>query len=138
MDAWSIVGFIHSGLLWIATGVSLLWIFRRIDDPAAVRLLAPVLILLAVVGLIEVYVSGMELFVARYGGAKFTNLALRIRLHGPYWWVYWLQLAASLAPVAFLIPKMRRTMLVVAGLSLVCFTVILADRLVRMLVGPLP
>ena len=46
MDFFSISGFLQSGLWWIATGVSLLWIFRRIEDAAAVRLLAPVLILL--------------------------------------------------------------------------------------------
>ena len=132
MDPWSIVGFIHSGLLWIATGVSLLWIFRRIDAAAAVRLLAPVLILLAVVGLLEGYAFGMELFVAHYSGAKYD---LRVRPHGPYWWIFWLQILATLAPIGFLVPKLRRTMMVVTGLSLACFTVILADRLVRMAVG---
>ena len=134
MDAWSIVGFFQSGLLWIATGVSLLWIFRRIEAAAAVRLLAPVLILLAVVGLIEGYAIGMELFIAHYSGAKYTNEALRTRLHGPY---DWLRIAASLVPVAFLIPKVRRAMPVVTFLSLACFTVILADRLVRMAIDAL-
>jgi hypothetical protein len=140
MAAWSIIGFIQSGLLWTVTGVSLLWIFRRIDDAAAVRLLAPVLVLQAVVALIEGYVVGMELFVARYSGAKYTPEAeaIRIRLNGPYWWAYWLRIVASLAPVVFLIPKMRRSMLVVTAISLACFTVIFAERLVGMVVGPAP
>jgi hypothetical protein len=132
MDPWSIVGFIHSGLLWISAGVSLLWICRRIDAAAAVRLLAPVLILLAVVGLLEGYAFGMELFVAHYSGSKYD---LRIRLHGAYWWIYWLQIVATLAPIGFLVPKVRRTMMAVTGLSLACFTVILADQFVRMVVG---
>jgi hypothetical protein len=135
MDPWSIVGFIQSGLLWIATGVSLLWIFRRIDDAAAVRLLAPVLILQAVAALIEGYVIGMELFVAHYSGAKYTDRAMHVRLNGPYWWAYWLLIAAGLAPVAFLVPKVRRSMPVVAGLSLACFTVIFADRLAGIAAG---
>jgi len=140
MDAWFIIGFIQSGLLWIVTGVSLLWIFRRIDGAAAVRLLAPVLILQATVALIEGYVVGMELFVARYSGAKYTPEAdaMRIRLNGPYWWAYWLKIAASLAPVAFLIPKVRRSMLIVSGISLACFTVIFASQLVGMAVAPAP
>ena len=134
MDVWFIVGFIHSGLLWIVTGVSLLLIFRRIDDAAAVKLLAPVLILQAVVALIEGYVLGMELFVARYSGAIYTidAEAMHIRLTGPYWWAYWLQIAASLAPIAFLIPKFRRSMLIVSGISLACFTVIFAGQLLGM------
>jgi hypothetical protein len=133
MDPWSIVGYLQSGLLWIATGVSALWICRRIDAAAAVRLLAPVLVLLAVVGLVEGYAFGMELFVAHYSGAKYD---LQIGPYGPYWWVSWLQIVATLAPIAFLVPKARRTMMVVTGLSLACFTVILIDRLIRMEVGP--
>lgn len=132
MNAWSIVGFIQSGLLWIATGVSLLWIFRRIDDAAAIRLLAPVLILQATIALIIGYLLGMELFVAHYSGANYTKEALRIRLTGPYWWAYWLRMAANLAPVAFLIPKLRRSMLIVTGISLFCFTAIFAERLIVM------
>jgi hypothetical protein len=133
MDVGSIVGFIHSGLLWIGAGVSLLWICRRIEAPAAVRLLAPVLILMAVVGLVEGYALGMELFVAHYSGAKYD---MEIRLHGPYGWIFWLQMGATLVPIAFLIPKVRRSMTVVTCLTLACFTVILAGRLVRMVAGP--
>ncbi|MEK7951379.1 hypothetical protein [Luteolibacter soli] len=137
MDAWSIVGFLHSGLLWIATGVSLLWIFRRIEDPHAVRLLAPVLILQAIVALLEGYALGMEPFIARYSGAKYTPgaEAMHLRLTGPYWWAYGLLVAASLAPIAFLIPRARRSMLVVTGLSLACFTVIFAKQLLALAVG---
>lgn len=85
MDVWFIAGFVHSGLIWIATGVSLLWIFRRIDDAASVRLLAPVLIILAVLPLIEGCLIGMELFVARYSGAIYTAEAeaMHLGLTGP-------------------------------------------------------
>jgi hypothetical protein len=138
MDAWSIIDFIQSGLLWIATGVALLWIFRRIDHAAAVRLLSPVLVLQALAVLIVGYVIGMELFVAHYSGAKFTVNAMDVRLNGPYWWANWLRIAASLAPVSFLIPTLRRSMPVVAGLSLACFTVIFADRLAGMAAGAPP
>jgi molybdopterin-containing oxidoreductase family membrane subunit len=138
MDAWSIVGFIQSGLLWIATGVSLLWIFRRIEDAAAVRLLGPVLILQAVGALIVGYIIGMELFVAHYSGAIYTAEAMHIRLNGPYWWAYWLRIAAGLAPVAFLIPKVRRSMPVVAGISLVCFTVMFSGTLIGMVAWARP
>ena len=138
MNIWFIVGFVHSGLLWIITGVSILWIFRLVDDLAATRLLAPVLILLAVLALTESYALGMELFVARYSGAKYTveSEAMRLRLTGPYWWVYWLQIAASLAPAAFLVPKVRRSMLIVSGISLACFTAFLAGQLLKMTNGP--
>ena len=138
MDSWSIIGFIQSGLLWIATGVSLLWIFRRIDDPAAVRLLAPALILQAACALIVGYLLGMELFVSHYSGANYTKEAMQFRLNGPYWWAYWLLIAADLAPVAFLIPKVRRSMPVVTGISLFCFTVIFAGRLIGMATGTAP
>lgn len=138
MDSWSIVGFIHSGLLWIATGVSLLWIFRRIDDAATVRLLAPLLILQAVFALIVGYLLGMELFVSHYSGANYTKEAMQLRLKGPYWWAYGLRFAASLAPVVFLVPKVRRSMPFVAGISLFCFTVIFAGQLVNMVVGAAP
>lgn len=134
MDVWFIVGFVHSGLLWIVTGVSLLWIFRRIEDASAVRLLAPVLIFQAIVALIEGYVLGMELFVARYSGAIYTMdaEAMHVRLTGPYWWAYWLLIVASLAPVVFLIPKVRRSMLIISGISLACFTMIFAGQLLGM------
>jgi hypothetical protein len=138
MDSWAIVGFIHSGLLWIATGISLLWIFRRIDDAPAVRLLAPVLIFQAACALIQAYLLGMELFVSHYSGANYTKEAMRVRLNGPYGWAYWLFFAASLAPVAFLIPKVRRSMLLVTGISLFCFTVIFAGRLIGMATGAPP
>ena len=105
MDFLSIIGFTQSGLLWIATGVSLLWIFRRIEDAAAVRLLAPVLILQAVLAIIVTYSIGMELFVAHYRGAIHEMEAMHFRLNGPYWWAYWLLIAANLAPLAFLTPK---------------------------------
>jgi uncharacterized membrane protein YphA (DoxX/SURF4 family) len=126
-----IVGFIHSGLLWIATGVSLLRIFHRIDTAAAVRLLAPVLILLGVGALIIGYLSGMELFVAYYSGAKYTAEAeaMHFRISGPYSWFYGLQLAEGLVPVVFLIPRIRRSMPVVTGISLACFAVVFAHRL---------
>ena len=134
MDVWFIAGFVHSGLIWIATGVSLLWTFRRIDNAAAVRLLAPVLIVLAVLPLIEGCLIGMELFVARYSGAIYTAEAeaMHLRLTGPYWWAYWLQIAANLAPIAFLIPKVRRSMLIVSAISLACFTVFFAGQLLGM------
>ena len=135
MDPWSIIGFIHSGLLWIATGVSLLWIGRRIDDPAAIRLLAPVLILQAVSSVVVASVLGMELFVASYSGAIYTAEAMHVRLNGPYWWAYWLLFAAYLAPLAFLIPKLRRSMPVVTGISLSCFTVIFSGQLIGMAAG---
>ncbi|MCW1926098.1 hypothetical protein OKA05_26300 [Luteolibacter arcticus] len=132
MDAWSIVGFIQSGLLWILAGVSLLWIFRRIEDAAAVRLLSPVLILQAVTSLIWGYVIAMELFVARYSGAIYTAEATNLRLNGPYWWVYWLLFAAPLVSLAFLIPRVRRSMPVVAGISLFAFSVVCSGLLLGM------
>lgn len=140
MDAWANTGFIHSGLLWIITGVSMLWIFRRIDDAAAVRLLSPALVLHAVVALLIGYGFCMELFVARYSGAKYTleAEAMRIRLTGPYWWAYSLWMIASLVPVLFLIPRVRRSVLIVSGISLACFTVIFAGRLLGMATGSPP
>jgi hypothetical protein len=138
MDAFLIVGFLQSGLWWIATGVSLLWIFRRIDDAAAVRLLAPVLLLLAVCSAVVTYSIGMELFVAHYSGASYEIEAMQVRLNGPYWWAYWLLGAAHLAPLAFLVPMIRRSMLFVAGISLPCFTVIFAGRLIEMVAGKAP
>ena len=132
MDVFSLLGFVSSGLLWIGTGVSLLWIFRRIEDAAAVRLLAPVLILHAIVSLITVYSFGMELFVAHYSGASYEMEAMRVRLNGPYWWAYWLRFAAYLAPLAFLVPRVRRSMPLVTGISLFCFTLIFAGQLIGM------
>jgi molybdopterin-containing oxidoreductase family membrane subunit len=78
------------------------------------------------------YFFGMELFVAYYSGANYTAEAMRVRLTGPYWWASWLQIAAGVAPAAFLIPKLRRSMLVVTGVSLFCFTVIFFASLVGM------
>jgi hypothetical protein len=118
--------------------VSLLWIFRRADDAAAIRLLNPVLILQALCALIASYGIGMELFVARYSGAIYTTEAMQLRLTGPYWWAYWLKIVAGIAPVAFLIPKLRRSMPLVTGISLACFTVIFAGRLVAMASGAPP
>jgi hypothetical protein len=138
MDVWSIAGFVQAGLLWIVTGVSLLWIFRRIDDAAAVRLLAPALLLQAVVALVTGFGFGMELFVAHYSGAKYEIEAMQIRLTGPYAWAYWLGIAAGLAPVFFLIPQVRRSMPVVAGISLAAITVTFAGKLVALATSGAP
>ncbi|RYD40017.1 MAG: hypothetical protein EOP83_35885 [Verrucomicrobiaceae bacterium] len=137
MDAWFIVGFVQSGLLWTVTSVSLLWIFRRIENPAAVRLLAPALNLHAVVALLGGYFISTELFVAHYSGAKYTieAEATRVRLRGLYGWIYWLLMIASLAPIIFLVPRIRRSMLIVSSISLACFTVKFAGQLFGMATG---
>jgi len=79
----------------------------------------------------------LEVFVARYSDAKFTleAEAMRVRLNGPYGWASWLQIAAILAPVAFLAPKFRRSMLIVSGISLACFTVFFVGQLLGMATG---
>jgi hypothetical protein len=138
MDFLSLVGFAQSGLLWIATGVSLLWIFRRIEDDTGTRLLAPVLVLQAVLAILVTHAIGMELFVAHDSGAIYEMEAMHFRLNGPYGWAYWLRIAANLAPLAFLVPKVRRSLLAVTGVSLSCFTVIFAGRLLEMASGKVP
>ena len=136
MGLFFVIGFLQVGLLWIGTGVSLLWLCRRIDPPPAIRLLTPVTLALAICSLVILYSYGMELFVANYSGAQYEMDALKFRLTGPYAWAYWIHLAAMLPPLAFLAPAVRRSMPLVAGISLACFSVTHSDTFVKMLAFP--
>ncbi|WP_193210441.1 hypothetical protein [Luteolibacter marinus] len=121
MNFYSAAGFLFTGLLWIALGISISWCFRRIDEATASRLAAPFLIGLATCSLAVTYGFAMELFVANYSGAKYELEALQFRLSGPYAWFYGLQLAANAAPVAFLVPAVRRSMRWTTGLTIAVF-----------------
>ena len=136
MDYFFTVGFLQSGFLWIVTGVSLLWLCRRIDPPAAIRLLTPVTLALAVCSLVIFCSYGIELFAANCSGANYEMDGLKFRLTGPYAWVYWIQLAAMLAPLAFLAPAVRRSMPLVAGVSLACFSGMHSATFLKMLSFP--
>lgn len=129
VNVYFLVGFLHSGLLWVTTGVSLLWLCRRIDSPAAVRLLMPVLLGLALCSLATTYALVIEPFVAHYSGAKYEMEAMKFRLSGPYAWFYWALLVFNTLPVAFLVPAVRRSMLWITGLSLPPFTAVVLQSL---------
>lgn len=136
MGPFFVIGFLQVGFLWIGTGVSLLWLCRRIDPPAAIRLLTPVTLALAICSLVILYSYGMELFVAHYSGSIYEMDALQFRLTGPYAWAYGIHLAALMAPLAFFVPAVRRSMPVVTGICLACFAAAHSGAFVKMLAFP--
>ncbi|MCW1884848.1 hypothetical protein OKA04_08920 [Luteolibacter flavescens] len=121
MDAWVIIGVTQTALLCAGTVISLMWICRKLEDAAAARMLGPLLILQALCAALLGYLVGMEWFIAHYSGAKY--IPDTPRLDGPFWWIYAILFASCLAPLVFLVPKLRRSMPLVTGISLFCFAI---------------
>ena len=60
----------------------------------------------------------MELFVAYYSGAKYEMEAFKLRVIGPYWYVYLITLLCSIAPILLFFQKFRNSLKSVIVISL--------------------
>lgn len=117
----ALLHFLTAGVLWLIVLVCLLRLCRRIETTAALRLLAPALIVLALVGtfdLVHLAETGRAT-VARQGWS-------RVSIRPPHeadtpLWLAWARFAARLAAIAFYFPAPRRSLWVVALIGTTAF-----------------
>jgi len=114
--------FLTHGILWLIVLVCLLRLCRRIETVAALRLLAPALIVLAIVGTFDAahLVEGIRETVVRQGWSHVTIRPPR-DADTPLW-LAWAQFAARLAAIAFYFPAPRRSLGIVSVIGIIAFT----------------
>jgi hypothetical protein len=98
-------------------GAAFYRIARAGTAPTAHRFLFPYIAVAALTGLVIAYLYGMELFVAYYSGAGPAHAAAKLRLDGPYGWLYISLVVFPLLPAIGILPWIGRRPLAVALLG---------------------
>lgn len=120
LDFWYIVLAIFIGVL------CLLRIFKILSAEQARHVFLVPCFLFSGMSAVIFYQYAMELFVAYYSGAKYELEAFKLRITGPYAWVYIGMLMTPVLGMLQLIPKLRNN---VSFISTCVFFALFFERL---------
>jgi hypothetical protein len=108
---------INIGLLIICA----ILVFKKIPYENSKRILFYPCLVFAIFSGLLIYATLSELFIAYYSGGKYELEAYKIRISGPYAWLYRMHLLGITLPLFLFLPMFRKTalqVLVITGIAL--------------------
>jgi len=117
------LSFLNNGIVWTIALVCLLRFCKRIEPAAVLRLVTPLLFLLAGVAILHLFLLLDQFKEATIHHSWSGLLPVReSRFHHAAWGV-WLEWAAALVPMAFFCTAVRRNFCVVTAIATFVFVV---------------
>ena len=121
------VCFHFTNIILIALCIFLL--VKDVTQEKCKRMLFYPCLIFAILCGILIYVYLSEIFVAYYSGGKYEMEAFKLRITGPYAWVYILFLTSIALPISLFVPSIRKSAILVLSITVITYILGLAELL---------